>query len=149
GDLPRAWRSVRAATLAVLALSLPTMAAAFGASLVLRRVGLDPRVALAAQRNVLARLPGMPGFLSFIAAKAYLEARGLTRPLLTIGWIANALNLAIASLLVFGDRALVRIGLPALGLPALGSFGAGIATSIASILLACLTLYSAWRVRPP
>src|SRR5262249_34426296 len=113
GDLPRAWRSVRAATLAVLALSGPTMVVAAGGSALLGRVGVDPRIAAAAQRFVIARLPGIPGFLAFIAAKAYLEARGLTRPLLVIGWVANVLNLGIASLLVFGDRALLAIGLPA------------------------------------
>src|SRR5262249_39823139 len=122
GDLPRAWRSVRAATLAVLALSLPAMLGAWGTSLFFARAGVDPRVAASAERYVLARLPGIPGFLAFIAAKAYLEARGLTRPLIVIGWIANAVNLVVASLLVFGDEALARVGLPAVGLPALGSF---------------------------
>src|SRR5262245_11845129 len=72
----------------------------------------------------------------------------MTRPLMRVGWLCNAVNLVAASLLVFGDRALSFVGLPALGLPAMGSFGAGIATTIASTLLAALALWSAWAARP-
>jgi MATE family multidrug resistance protein len=148
GDLDRAWRAVRAAAAAVLLLSLPTMALAAMMTFLLAPAGVDPAVAASAERFVLARLPGIPGFLLFIAVKAYLEARGMTRPLFIIGWAANVVNLVVASLLVFGDRALERIGLPGIGLPALGALGAGIATSVASTLLAVLTLYTAWRARP-
>ena len=148
GDLPRSWRSVRAAALAVLVLSVPTMLAMVLATLALEPAGVDPVVAASASKFVWARLPGIPGFLTFIAVKAYLEARGMTRPLFQIGWLANGVNLVAASLLVFGDRALVYVGLPGVGLPMLGSFGAGIATSIASTLLAGLALWSAWSARP-
>lgn len=148
GDLHRAWRAVRAAMLAVLVIAVPTMILTALLAFLLEPAGVDPVVAASAKRFIFARLPGIPTFLLFIAVKAYLEARGLTRPLFLIGWLANVVNLVVASLLVFGDRALERIGLPAVGLPMLGSLGAGIATSIGSFLLAALTLLTAWRARP-
>jgi MATE family multidrug resistance protein len=148
GDLERAWRSVRAAVLAVLLLSVPTMLVTAASCLLLEPAGIEPAVAVAARRYLFARIPSIPSFLAFIAVKAYLEARGLTRPLLVIGWVANLANLVVAALLVFGDRALIRVGLPGIGLPALGSFGAGIATSIATTLLAVLTMLAAYKARP-
>ncbi|MEO7328803.1 MAG: MATE family efflux transporter [Minicystis sp.] len=148
GDVPRAWTSLRAGIVACLLLSIPTMLLAYGSTLLLEPLGVDPAIIPAARRFVLARLPGIPAWLLFMAAKAYLEARGLTRPLLLGGWFANVLNFFAASLLVFGDRALLRVGLPAIGLPVLGSLGAGLGTSLSNVLLALFALVACWRARP-
>jgi MATE family multidrug resistance protein len=148
GDVPRAWTSLRAGIVACLLLSIPTMLFAYASTLLLEPLGVDPAIVPAARRFVLARLPGIPSWLLFMAAKAYLEARGLTRPLLLGGWFANLLNFFAASLLVFGDRALLRVGLPAVGLPVLGSFGAGLGTSISNTMLAVFALSACWVARP-
>src|SRR5262249_27716880 len=87
-------------------------------------------------------------WLIFMSSKAYLEARGVTRPLFLGGWAANVVNFAVVSVLVLGDRALAWIGVGALGLPALGSLGAGIGTNGANARPAGLALYAAWRARP-
>lgn len=149
GDADRAWTSFRAGLVACLLLSIPTMLLGALSPLVLGPIGVDPTVIPAARRFVFARLPGMPMWLFFMAAKAFLEARGTTRPLFLAGWFANLVNFATVSVLVFGDRALLRIGLPPVGLPALGSFGAGVGTSISNALLASIALSVAWRARPP
>jgi MATE family multidrug resistance protein len=148
GDRGRAWRSVRAAVVAVLALSVPTMIVAWAISLPLERGGIPPAVARATQGYVLARLPGIPTYLAFLAAKAYLEALGFTRPVLVVGVLANVVNFAANGLLVFGDRSLRWLGLPAIGLPELGSAGAGLATSASCMLLAALTIFAAFSARP-
>ena len=92
--------------------------------------------------------PRHPGVLLFMASKAYLEARGITRPLFLGGWAGNVVNVVVCSLLVFGDRALIAVHLPGIGLPARASFGAGIATSIANWVLAGIALTAAWFARP-
>ncbi|MCU0657128.1 MAG: MATE family efflux transporter [Polyangiaceae bacterium] len=148
GEPMRAWTSFRAGVLACLWLSVPTMALVAGSALVLGPAGVDGAVVPSAQRFIWARLPGVPMWLLFMAAKAYLEARGVTRPLYLWGWIANVLNFLICAVLVFGDGALKRIGLPALGLPALGSLGAGLATSFSNTVLAAAALGAAWGCRP-
>jgi multidrug resistance protein, MATE family len=148
GDEARAWIALRAGIVATLILVVPTIVVAAGSSLLLEPLGVDPRVIGPASGFVLARLPGMPGWLIFMAAKAYLEAKGLTRPLLLGGWAANIFNFVVCGLLVFGDRALERVGIPAIGLPAMGAVGAGLTTSAASTLLAAIALGSAWKARP-
>jgi multidrug resistance protein, MATE family len=147
-NLPRAWTSLRAGLVACLLLSIPTMLATGLSPLVLEPLGVDPAVIPAARVFVLARLPGMSMWLVFMSSKAYLEACGITRPLYLGGWFANVLNFVIVSVLVFGDGALTKVGLPALGLPSLGSFGAGLGTSISNAVLAGIALFAAWKARP-
>jgi MATE family multidrug resistance protein len=148
GDVERAWHSLRAGIAACLLLSVPTILLTALSPVLLGVLGVDPAVLPAARSFVLARLPGVPLWLLFMAGKAYLEARGLTRPMLIGGWLANVCNVVVVGLLVFGDGALVKLGLPAMGLPALGSLGAGIGTSVSTGLLAAIALYAAWRARP-
>ncbi len=148
-DPDRAWLSLRAGVVACALLSIPTMLLMASSTVLLHVFGVDASVVPAAQRFILARVPGAPAWLLFMAAKAYLEARGVTRPLYVGGWVANVLNLVVCALLVFGDDALARVGLPPLGLPRLGSLGAGLATSFSNIVLAAFALLMAWRIRPP
>jgi MATE family multidrug resistance protein len=148
GDPDRAWTSLRAGIVACFLLAIPTVLVAAASPLVLAPLGVHPAVIPAARLFVLARLPGVPLWLLFMAAKAFLEARGITRPLLVGGWAANVLNFLVVSVLVFGDRALARVGLPAMGLPVLGSLGAGLGTSIANAVLAGIALAAAYRARP-
>lgn len=148
GDLQRAWNSVRAGVVACMLLALPTMLVTGLSTLGLEPLGVDASVLHAAQRYVLVRLPGIPLWLLFMAAKAYLEARGITRPMLVGGWVANVVNFFVVGALVFGDRALVRVGLRPMGLPSLGSFGAGIGTTISTAVLAGIALAAAWQARP-
>jgi MATE family multidrug resistance protein len=148
GDLGRAWTSLRAGIVACALLSIPTMLLAAVTPLVLAPFGVDPAVIPAASRFVYARLLSMPMWLLFMAAKAYLEARGLTRPMLVGGWAANVLNFAVVSVLVLGDRALAWIGVRPLGLPQLGSLGAGLGSTLSNVVLAAIALHAAWRARP-
>jgi len=148
GDPRRAWNALRAGIVACLLLSIPTMLVAALSPLLLGPIGVTPGVVPGARAFVYARLPGMPMWLLFMAAKAYLEARGLTRPLFVGGWTTNVLNFVVVALLVFGDGALAWVHLPGVGLPALGSLGAGLGTSLSCTALAAIALWSAWKARP-
>ena len=77
------------------------------------------------QRYLLARLPGLPGFLVFIALRQYLAGRTLTRPAMWVIFVSNALNVFLNWVLIFGK----------LGFPALGLVGAGLATALTNLLL--------------
>jgi MATE family multidrug resistance protein len=147
-NLQRAWNSLRAGIVACFLLAVPMLVACALSPLVLEPLGIDPAVIPSARRFVFARLPSMPLWLVFMAAKAYLEARGITRPLLIGGWAANVANFFAVTVLVFGDRALGWVGVRALGLPALGSLGAGLGTSLANLMLVSIALSAAWRARP-
>jgi len=148
GDPRRAWNALRAGLAACLILSVPTMIVAALGPLVLGPLGVAPALIPAARSFLYARLPGMPVWLFFMAAKAYLEARGITRPLFVGGWAVNVLNFVVVAVLVFGDGALAYVHLPAVGLPALGSLGAGLGTSISTTALAAFALWTAWQARP-
>jgi MATE family multidrug resistance protein len=148
GDPRRAWNSFRSGLIACMLLAVPTMLLVALSPLVLGPLGVDAAVIPAARRFAWARIPGVPLWLIFMSSKAYLEARGLTRPLLVGGWSANVVNFLVVSVLVLGDGALLRVGLPAMGLPARGSLGAGLGTSVANLMLAAIALYAAWSARP-
>ena len=147
-DPARAWASLRAGLVACCVLSIPTMIIGALSPLILAPMGVDPKVVPPASAFVYARIIGMPTWLFFMAAKAYLEARGITRPLFIGGWLANVINVIVVGLLVFGDRALTYVHLPGIGLPALGSFGAGLGTTASNAALAAFALWAAWRARP-
>lgn len=147
-DPARAWMSLRAGLVACCVLSIPTMILGALSPLVLAPMGVDRAVVPLARAFVYARIPGMPMWLFFMAAKAYLEARGVTRPLFIGGWLANVVNVVVVGLMVFGDRALHAVHLPGIGLPALGSLGAGLGTTFSNGALAVFALWAAWRVRP-
>jgi MATE family multidrug resistance protein len=149
GDPERAWESLRAGLAACMVLTVPTALVAWASAFVLGPVGVDPAVVTDARWMIWSRLPGIPCWLIFLASKAYLEARGETRPVFIGGWVANLVNLVVCSVLVYGDRALGWVGLPALGLPQLGSLGAGLATSFANVMMAAIAFRAVWRIRPP
>jgi MATE family multidrug resistance protein len=105
-------------------------------ALAMPAVGIEAGLADRATDYLLARVPSMAFFLHYLSTRSYLQALGSTRPLLIAALVANVFNLLANLLLVFGDPGLVAAGLPALGIPALGAVGAGIATSVASFVMA-------------
>ena len=111
-------------------LGLPLTAMAAATPLFMMLLGVEAAAREEATWYVLGRLPAIIPYLLFTAARSYLQAYSQTRPLVVAVVVANLLNVVANSALIFGDRALLAIGLPALGLPALGAVGAAIATSI-------------------
>lgn len=96
-------------------------------------MGVGESISREAQHFVLGRLPGLIPFLWMMAMRSYLQALDVSRPIVVSMIVANLVNVLANGLLIFGDGALLRVGLPPIGLPALGVLGSGIASSIATV----------------
>ncbi|MBX3202189.1 MAG: hypothetical protein KF894_28930, partial [Labilithrix sp.] len=148
GERDGAWRAFLAGLVGCAVIWLPTSALAIGATWLLEPLGIAASLVEPARAFLLPQLPGMLAFSVFLAAKSFLQANGRASAALAASAVANVVNLLVCNLLVRGDEALTAIGLPPLGFPRLGAFGAGVASSIAHLVLAVWVLVAAWRMRP-
>ena len=128
GDGEGAALALQRGLLIAAAVSIPIGAIWLGTGYALVWLGQDPEVARLAQGYMTARTPGLVGFQIYIALRQYLAGRTLTRPAMWVMFIANALNIALNWVLIFGH----------LGFPRLGLLGAGIATGLTNLLLPLL-----------
>jgi putative MATE family efflux protein len=133
GEGARARAVVRAALRLATVLGLGLSVVAGAAPLLLGAAGVDAGTRHEALMLVLGRIPGMVPVLWVLAIRSYLQAAGVTRPILLSVVAANLVNVVANGLLIFGDAALLRVGLPAVGLPALGVLGAGLGSSLATV----------------
>jgi multidrug resistance protein, MATE family len=134
GDPARArrflWQGIwlAIATSAVLSIPLAVVPS------LLVRFGIPPDVGREAARYLWARLPGLPLFLLYFVARAYLQAHGTTRPMVIAVVTANLLNVPAVALLVFGGAALPAWAGPPRAVPAMGAGGAGLATTLCMVV---------------
>lgn len=148
-DHPAAWRAFIASLIGCVLVWIPTSIFAVMSTYLLGPVaGIDPELVQPARTFLVPQLPGMLAFIVFLATKSFLQAHGKTTPSLVGVIVANLVNIVVCNLLVRGDEALVAIGLPALGLPKLGAFGAGLASTISTSVLALWVLRAAWKMKP-
>ena len=124
------WQGLWLALVFTLPLGLLMLSALEG----LEALGVEAATGQETSGYVYARLASLPFFLWLVGTRGYLQAHDTTRPLVLGVVFAHALNLPLSCLLVFGDRALLAIGLPALGLAPMGAAGAGWATAISTIV---------------
>jgi MATE family multidrug resistance protein len=96
--------------------------------------GVRPELIEPAKAFLLVRTISLAPFLLFFVVRAYLQAHGITRPLVVAMIIANILNLAADILFVFGGTVLPSWTGPLQRLPALGVAGAALATVLCTIL---------------
>lgn len=123
---PRLARALlRAGIRLSLAVSIPLVALLLAVAFLLEPAGVDPDTARETRRFLLGRAPGMPLFLCFSAARAYLQATGRTSPILVATLVANALNASLNVALIWG--------VAPLGVPALGVLGSGISSTLATL----------------
>ncbi|OFX25055.1 MAG: MATE family efflux transporter [Anaeromyxobacter sp. RBG_16_69_14] len=137
GDPRRArqllWQGTWLALLTGALLAVPCALAAVA----LRPLGIEEAVALQAGRFVWVRAPSLPAFLFFVAARSYLQGLGLTRAVVISTVIANALNLLLDLLFVFGGAALPPWVGP-LAIPPMGSAGSALSTALVTVVQALL-----------
>jgi MATE family multidrug resistance protein len=143
-----AWSAFTATLAAGTLVAIPSGIAEVASTWLLGPLGVAPELVMPARAFAIAQAPSLALATAFFAAKTYLQAHGKTSPAVIAAVIANVVNFFACGLLVLGDDALTRAGLPALGLPALGALGAGIANTIANVVLAVAVLVPAWRLRP-
>ena len=135
GDHPAIGRSVQRALVLAAALTLPiSVVLLFGGPL----LGLlrQPRevVPLAGTYAILL-IPGIFPFLAFGVGRQALQAVGRLWPVVLTILVANAVNVGLNWILIFGR----------LGMPALGVAGSAIATSASRWLMLLLLCALSWR----
>jgi MATE family multidrug resistance protein len=123
------------------------VALSFAITGVLPWLDVEPDVVDRCRLYMLGQAPGFYFYGLFAVHKTFLQANGHTRPALVASVVANLVNVVTCTLLVRGDEALMWLHLPPIGLPALGAFGAGLASTIASVVLAVLTRAASLRAR--
>jgi MATE family multidrug resistance protein len=139
GDQPAVARTVQRGMLIAAILSLPTMALLLIAGPLLAYLGQPAEVVPLATAYMSVSAPGIPAFLAFVVLRQSLQAMNRLKPVLITIVFANLLNAGLTWVLVFGK----------FGAPTHGSFGAGLATSIARVVLAVMLLALSWKVFRP
>lgn len=122
--------------------ALPVSLAIVGAGALLETAGIEPETAAQTHAYLHARLPAVLPWMMLAASRAFLQARTTTRPLVVGVVVANVINLPLTWVLVFGDRALTDLGLPALGVPTMGTAGAGLASAVATFAQLFIALFA-------
>jgi MATE family multidrug resistance protein len=139
------WQGVRVA----LTCSVPTTLLTLLSSLLLRHIGIDPQTVHEAERFLWSRAPNMVPFLLFVAARSYLQTQHIVRPIVIAALIGNVANFIGNALLIYGDRALRDVGLPAMGLPGLGVIGSGLSSSLASGVMLLVLVHAIRKIPTP
>lgn len=129
-----------------LAMTVPVTVLIVATGGLLELLGIEPATADQARVYVYSRLPGLLPFFVFAALRSYLQARHVTRPLIVGMVLANILNVPLSWLLVFGDSGLRRFGLPACGVPELGVVGAGLTSTVCTVLQMAVLLVALRRL---
>lgn len=125
----RAQALLRAGVKTALWFGLPMTVASLASLPLMSAFGVESGTRHEAVLYIFGRLPAIIPFLLFAALRSYLQAYEVTRPLVIAVLVGNVLNVATNGLLIFGDEALIAVGLPSVGVPALGALGAAISTS--------------------
>ena len=148
GEPHVAWRALVSTTKACALLWLPVSVVTIGATWLLVPIGVAPELVGPARAFIVAQTPALLLIPVYLAAKTYLQANKKTWPALASAIAANVVNLGVCNGLVRGELRLGRFGRIASGIPPLGAFGAGIASSLASVVLAGGVVVAAFRMRP-
>lgn len=143
-----AWYSFVATVRACAILWIPCSLATIGATWLLEPLGIAPELIGPARAFVIAQTPTLLLLPVFVAAKTLLQAHKRTWPALASAIAANLVNLVVCNALVRGVIPLGPFGHWKTGLPALGAFGAGLASSLACLVLAAGVVLAALALRP-
>lgn len=134
------WQGFWISLVVGLVLSLPIAVA----PALLVPFGIERAVADQASIYLWIRMIGLVPALMFVGVRAYLQALGITRPMILAVVVANVFNAAGDYLLVFGGGALPAWTGPLRAVPALGVAGAAIATVLCTLVQLGVV---AWAVR--
>lgn len=133
GRFYRAGRHLRSVLAVAVVVALPYYALALAAPEIVKLFGADPDVALAAGKYLGIRLLGAAFMAVSMGSSCFLRGTGNAVTPLIVSLLANALNLGLDYVLVFGH----------LGLPAFGVRGAAAATVAAQAFEAACFLWLA------
>ena len=116
------------------------MAVLVAGAILLPLTGAKPELIEPARTYLLIRTIGTVPFLLFFVVRSYLQAHGITRPMVVSMILANVFNLIADIALVFGVGDII---------PPLGVAGAAIATVACTILQLVIVTIAALRVPVP
>lgn len=100
-------------------------------------IGSKPELIEPARAYLLVRLLSLVPFLLFFVVRAYLQAHGVTRPMVVAMVLANVLNLVGDIAFVFGVGKVI---------PAMGVAGAALATVLCTILEVVIVVIAVRRI---
>lgn len=143
-----AWRSFVATAIACVVIWVPTSLLSIASTWLLVPIGVDAELVPPCRAFLVAQTPGLLLFALFLASKTFLQAHKRTWPALVAAIAANVVNVIVCNALVRGEIPLGRFGRIPLGLPSLGAFGAGIASTISSVVLVGVVLAVILPMRP-
>ncbi|HEV7921650.1 MAG TPA: MATE family efflux transporter [Thermoanaerobaculia bacterium] len=149
GDRVRArhvmWQGIWLSLIVAAVLTIPLL---FAPTL-LELFGIAPDLVAPARSFLHVRTFSLAPFLIFLILRAYLQAHGVTRPMLLAVIICNVINLAGDVVFVFGGGGLPAWCGPLRRIPALGVAGAALATVIATVIEVAIVAFAIWRLPLP
>lgn len=143
-----AWRSYVATAIACVVIWLPTSVLSIASTWLLVPIGVDAELVRPCRAFLVAQTPGLLLFALFLASKTFLQAHKRTWPALLAAIVANVVNVVVCNALARGEIPLGRFGRIPLGLRPLGALGAGIASTISSVVLVGIVLVVIGPMRP-
>jgi multidrug resistance protein, MATE family len=126
-------------------LTVLLLAATFGLPL----VGSKPELIEPATAYLLVRTTSLVPFLAFFVVRAYLQAQGITRPLVTSMVVANVFNVGADIVFVFGGTVLPEWTGPLRSIPAMGVAGAALATVLCTVLQLAIVVAAVVKIKVP
>ncbi|MBS2027279.1 MAG: MATE family efflux transporter [Deltaproteobacteria bacterium] len=143
GEKPRArkllWQGVWLALAAAIVLDLLLL----GAPALMQAMKVPVETGALTLTCLRWRMLSMPALLVFAAVRAFLQAHGVTRPMVISTIACNILNLGLDLVLVRGGERLPAWAGPLRHVPAFGAPGAAIATTIGTLLQLGIVAYAA------
>jgi multidrug resistance protein, MATE family len=149
GDHLRARRVFWQGVWVALVLSAILTVVLTASSFLLPMIGAKAELIDPAKTYLLVRVTGIVPYLLFFVARSYLQALGVTRPLIVAMVVANIFNVAADIVLVFGGAVLPWWAGPLRLIPPLGVGGAALATVLCSILQLGIVAAAVRAVRLP
>lgn len=132
-------RGVQRGIVLAAVLTLPLTLINIPGEWVLAALRQSPEIVPLAARFTRATLPGVFPFLLFLVFRQTLQAKERMAPIVWTIVLANAANLFLNWVLIYGK----------LGLPAMGAVGSGLATGLSRYVLAIGLLILAWKDLKP
>lgn len=108
-----------------------------------------PQMVSAARTYLLIRMLSLVPFLLYFVVRSYLQAHGVTRPMIISMLVANVVNLGADIVLVFGGSVLPEWTGPLRAIPAMGVAGAAIATVVCAFVQLAIVLAAAMAIEVP
>lgn len=148
GEPHVAWRSFVATTIACVLIWVPCSVLSIAATWLLVPIGIAPELVAPCRSFLIAQTPGLLFFALFLAAKTFLQAHKRTWPALASAIAANVVNIVACNALVRGELPLGRFGRITFGIRPMGAFGAGLASTLASVVLVGAVMIVIVPMRP-